>query len=53
MSFLAKFVFPSERDHLEDVGVCVRMILKMDLSEVGWGSIEWIALAQDRKRERF
>ena len=26
--------------------------LKMDLKEVGWGGIDWIAVAQDRDRWR-
>ena len=26
--------------------------IKMDLREVGWGSIDWITLAQDRDRWR-
>jgi hypothetical protein len=24
--------------------------IKMDLGEVGWGDVDWIGLAQDRKR---
>jgi hypothetical protein len=32
-----------ERDHLEDQGG-IRMVLR----EIGWGSVEWIQLAQDR-----
>jgi hypothetical protein len=24
--------------------------IKMDLGEIGWGSVEWIQLAQDRDR---
>jgi len=31
-----------ERDHLEDVGVDGRTILKMDLQDVGLGSMEEI-----------
>jgi hypothetical protein len=26
--------------------------IKMDLGEIGWGSIHWIGLAQDRKHLR-
>jgi hypothetical protein len=26
--------------------------IRMDLGEVGWGDVEWIGLAQDRKRWR-
>jgi hypothetical protein len=26
--------------------------IKMDLREIGWGSVEWIHLAQDRDRWR-
>jgi hypothetical protein len=28
--------------------VCVRSSAKMDLSEIGWGGVDWIDLAQDR-----
>jgi hypothetical protein len=24
--------------------------IRMDLSEIGWGSVEWIQMAQDRDR---
>jgi alpha-glucosidase (family GH31 glycosyl hydrolase) len=34
-----------ERNHLEDQGVDGS---RMDLREFGWGSVEWIQLAQDR-----
>jgi hypothetical protein len=27
-------------------------VIKMDLSEIGWGGVEWIHLAQDRDRWR-
>ena len=31
--------------------ICIRHDdIKMDLKEVGWGAIEWTALAQDRGR---
>jgi hypothetical protein len=33
---------------LEDLGVDKRIILKMDLQQVGWGGIYWIDLAQER-----
>jgi hypothetical protein len=26
--------------------------IRMDLGEVGWGDVDWICLAQDRKRWR-
>jgi hypothetical protein len=26
--------------------------IKMDLGEIGWGGVDWIGLAQDRKRWR-
>ena len=38
-----------ERDHLEDPDVYEDNI-KMDLQEVGCGSMDWIELAQDRDR---
>jgi hypothetical protein len=38
-----------ERDHLEDQGVDG---IRMDLREIGWGSVDWIQLAQDRDRWR-
>ena len=37
-----------ERNHLDDICIDGRIILKMDLEEVEWGGIDWIALAQDR-----
>ena len=37
-----------ERDHLEGLGVCGSFILKW----MGWGGMDWIALAQDRDRWR-
>jgi hypothetical protein len=27
--------------------------IKMDLEEVGWGGMDWIALAEDRDRRRL
>jgi hypothetical protein len=39
-----------ERDHLGDPGLDGRIIKKMDLQEVGCGSMDWTDLAQDRDR---
>jgi alpha-glucosidase (family GH31 glycosyl hydrolase) len=36
---------PKEKDHLKDQGVDGS---KMDVREIGWGTVEWIHLAQDR-----
>jgi len=41
-----------ERDHLENLGVDGRIILKMGLQEVRWRGTDWIALLQDRDRWR-
>ena len=41
-----------EREHLEDPGVDGRIIIKMDLQEVGCGGMNWIELAQDMDRWR-
>jgi hypothetical protein len=37
------------RDQLEDQGIDG---IRMDLRETGWGSVDWIQLAQDRDRWR-
>jgi len=39
---------PRERDHLENLGVHGRMILKMDVQDVVWEGVDWIDLAYDR-----
>jgi len=41
-----------DRDHLGDPGVRWEDNIKMDLEEVGCGSLDWIELAQDRDRWR-
>jgi hypothetical protein len=41
-----------EIDNLEDLSVDRRTILKWIFNKVGWGGMEWIALAQDRHRWR-
>ena len=33
---------------MEDLDIVVRIILKMDLQEVGWGGRDWIYLAENR-----
>jgi hypothetical protein len=43
---------PREGDHLGDPGVDGRIILMMDIREVGCGGMNWIELAQDRDRWR-
>jgi hypothetical protein len=39
-----------ESVHLEDLGIDDRIILKVNLQEVGWGSMDWIGLTQYRDR---
>jgi len=39
-----------EVDNLEDLSVDRRTILKWILNKVGWGGMDWIALAQERDR---
>jgi hypothetical protein len=39
-----------EADNLEDLSVDRRTILKWIFNKVGWGGMDWIALAQDRDR---
>ena len=41
-----------EIEHLEDPGVRWEDNIKTDLQEVGWGSMDWIDLAQYRNRWR-
>jgi hypothetical protein len=36
------------RDHMENLGVHGRIILKMDVQEVVWGGVDWIDLAYGR-----
>jgi hypothetical protein len=38
-----------ERDHRRDPGVVGRIIIRMDLQEVGCRGIDWIGLAQERQ----
>jgi hypothetical protein len=37
---------------LSDARKMERTEIKMELQEAGWGSMDWIALAQDRDRWR-
>ena len=39
-----------ERDHLEDLGVDGRIILKTEHQEVECGGMDWIAVAEDTDR---
>jgi len=39
-----------EGEHLGDPGLDGRIILKMDLQEVGCGGVEWIKLAEEGDR---
>ena len=39
-----------ERDHLQDQGVEVRIVLKIDIKETELKSVDWIKLAQDRDK---
>jgi hypothetical protein len=41
-----------ERDHFEDTKGRWEDNIKIDLQEVGCGSMDWIELAQDRNRWR-
>ena len=41
-----------ERDHWGDPDVDGRIIIKMDLQEVGGGGGDWMELARDRDRWR-
>jgi hypothetical protein len=41
-----------ERDYWGDPSIDGRIILRMDLQEVGCGGIDWIGLVQDRDRWR-
>ena len=41
-----------ERDHWRDPNVDGRIILIMDLKEVGCEGMDWVELAQDRERWR-
>jgi alpha-glucosidase (family GH31 glycosyl hydrolase) len=36
---------PKKKDHLKDQGIDG---IKLDLTEICWGCVEWIHLAQDR-----
>jgi hypothetical protein len=38
---------PKERDHLEDLGVDGRIILKFVFKELGHEGMDWVCLAQD------
>ena len=40
-----------EGDHLEDIGLRGRIILKWIFKKMGWG-VDWIDLAQDRDEWR-
>ena len=40
-----------KRDHLNDLDVNGRIILKL-IFKKGWGGMEWIDVAQDRKRQQ-
>jgi hypothetical protein len=40
------------RDHLEDLGIDEKIILKLILREIIFGGVGWIRLAQDRDRLR-
>jgi hypothetical protein len=39
-----------QKYHLEDQDIDQRIILKMDLTEIGWEHVDWIRLGQDRDK---
>ena len=41
-----------EGEHLEDLGIDGRILLKMEHQEVEWGGMDWIAVSEDRDRRR-
>jgi hypothetical protein len=41
-----------ERDRLEDLGVCRRIILNPIFKKIGWEGVDWIDLAEDRDKWR-
>jgi hypothetical protein len=40
------------RNHLDDTGIDRRIILKMDLRDIGWEGVDWIHLAQNTDQWR-
>jgi hypothetical protein len=39
-----------ETDHLEDLGLDGKVILRFILKEIGWEGMNWIDLAKDRDK---
>lgn len=43
---------PKERGHLGDMDVDVEDSIKMDFTEIGWESLDWIRVAWNRESSR-
>jgi hypothetical protein len=41
---------PRERDHLKDLGIDGRVILRCVEKDIGWEGMDWVDLAKDRDK---